>query len=148
MKFIPALQIGFAWVRSLIGFVVTLAGTTGGFSRCVAEAAVLLAGASGSIAIGVPKGARILGIQLRVDTLIASADGGTTWKADYVNTPTTAICTAQAFAKNTKVDAIHPAYEITTDVVSITITPDAGTFSAGIVRAIVYYENITAMANA
>lgn len=148
MKFFPSIQAGYAWLCNLKADILGIAGTTGGFSRRRAEATVTLAGATGSIAVNVPSGARILATQLRVDTLITSGDGGTTWKADFVNTPTTAICTAQAFAKNTKFNAIHPAYEVTTGVVTITITPDAGTFSAGVIRAIVYYEDITAMADA
>lgn len=148
MKFFPALHIGYAWLYNLATSVASISGTTGGLSRRLSEKTVTLAGATGSIAVNVPSGARILATQLRVDTLITSGDGGTTWKADFVNTPTTAICTAQAFAKNTKFNAIHPAYEVTTGVVTITITPDAGTFSAGVIRAIVYYEDITAMANA
>lgn len=148
MKFFPALHIGYAWLYNLVTGIASISGTTGGLSRRLSEKTVTLAGATGSIAVNVPSGARILATQLRVDTLITSGDGGTTWKADFVNTPTTAICTAQAFAKNTKFNAIHPAYEVTTGVVTITITPDAGTFSAGVIRAIVYYEDITAMANA
>lgn len=127
---------------------IGIAGTTGGLVRRFSEQTVTLAGASGSILVNVPAGTRILATQLRVDTLITSGDGGASWKADFVNTPTTAICTGQAFAKNTKFNAIHPAYEITTGVVTITITPDAGTFSAGAIRAIVYFEDITAMADA
>ena len=114
----------------------------GGFTRQLAEAvSAALSGASGSIAVNVPSGARILGLQLRVDTLIESATG-TSWTAVYVNTPTTAICATQAFTKNTKFNAVHPAYEITTGTVTITITPNTGTFTAGVVRAIVYYEAI------
>ena len=65
-----------------------------------------------------------------------------------VNTPTTAITSGQVFDKNTKYKAIHPAYEITTGVVTITITAAAGNFTAGVVRAIVYYEAIDAMIDA
>uniref|UniRef100_A0A6M3IKV7 Uncharacterized protein n=1 Tax=viral metagenome TaxID=1070528 RepID=A0A6M3IKV7_9ZZZZ len=120
----------------------------GGLTRQLAEATSgALSGASGSIAVNVPTGARILGVQLRVDTLI-TAETGVSWTAVYVNTPTTAICAAQAFTKNTKFNAVHPAYEITTGTVTITITPDAGTFTAGVIRAIVYYEAIDAMSDA
>ena len=107
-----------------------------------------LSGASGSIAVNVPAGARILGVQLRVDTAITSGDGGTTWSAAYVNTPTTAICSGKAFTKSTKYNAVHPAYELTTDVVTITITPNSGTFSAGVVRGVVFYELPAVIANA
>ena len=124
-------------------------GTTGGYSRKAAEAvSAALSGASGSIAVNVPSGARILGVQLRVDTEITSGDGATSWAGDYLNTPTTAICSGKSFAKNTKYNALHAAYEITTGTVTIVITPNSGTFSAGVVRAIVYYETLVAMENA
>ncbi len=120
-------------------------GTTGGFVVKSAEAvSSALSGASGSIAVNVPLGCRILGVQLRVDTLITSASA-TSWSAAYVNTPTTAICSGQAFAKNTKYNALHSAYEITTGVVTITITPNTGIFTAGVIRGIVYYENFDLM---
>jgi hypothetical protein len=120
----------------------------GGFTRQLAEAAsAALSGATGSIAVNVPSGSRILGVQLRVDTAITSDDVTKTWAATYVNTPTTAITSGRAFGANTKFDAVHPAYEITTGTVTITITAAAGLFTAGVVRAIVYYEAIDAMAS-
>lgn len=126
----------------------TTVNTGGGFNGTYVEAASsALSGASGSIAVNVPSGARILGVQLRVDTAVTSGDGGTSWSADYVNTPTTAICSSQAFTKNTKYNALHAAYEITTDVVTITITPNSGTFSGGVIRAVVYYESLTALSD-
>jgi hypothetical protein len=119
----------------------TSATTGGGMSRRVAETTSgALSGSSGSIAVNVPSGARILGVQLRVDTTVTFGGGGATWTAVYVNTPTTAICSGQNPASGTKFNAIHPAYEITTDTVTITLTPDTGTFSGGVIRAVVYYE--------
>lgn len=127
----------------------TVRSDSGGLKRQYAEAvSAALSGSSGSIAVNVPAGSRILGVQLRVDTAITSGDGATSWAAAYVNTPTTAICSGQAFTKSTKYKALHAAYELTTDVVTITITPNSGTFSAGVVRAIVYYEALDAMADA
>jgi hypothetical protein len=122
-------------------------GTTGGFIVKSAEAvSSALSGASGIISVNVPISCRILGIQLRVDTAITSGTG-TTWTAAYVNTPTTAICSGQAFAKNTKYGALHSAYEVTTGIVTITITPNTGTFTAGVIRAIVYYNDLDAMSS-
>lgn len=130
------------------GVQSSTAGTGGGFVIKVAEAAsASLSGASGSIAVNVPSGKRIVGVQLRVDTAI-TADTGVSWSAAYVNTPTTAICSGQAFTKNTKYSATHPAYEFTTDTVTITITPNAGTFTAGVIRAVVYYEDQVTLTDA
>jgi len=122
--------------------------TGGGFVTKIANAtSAALSGASGSIAVNVPSGKRILSVQLRVNTAITSGDGGTTWTAAYVNTPTTAIGSGYAFTVNTKVNIIHPAYELTTDTVTITVTPNSGTFSGGVVEAFVYYETNIDLAN-
>jgi hypothetical protein len=127
---------------------VSINGTTGGFTRQLTEATSgALSGATGSIAVNVPSGARILGVQLRVDTAITSDNATKTWAAGYVNTPTTAITSGQVFDANTKFNAIHPAYEITTGTVTITITAAAGLFTGGVVRAICYYEAIDTMAS-
>ena len=127
----------------------TTAGTGGGLASKIAEATSgALSGASGSIAINVPTGARIKGTQLRVDTAITSDNATKTWTAVYVNTPTTAICSGQAFAKDTVFNALHPAYEITTGTVTITITPAAGNFTAGAIRAVVYYDALVALSAA
>jgi hypothetical protein len=123
----------------------TVTGTTGGYSRLAAEATATLSGASTSILVNVPSGSRILGVQLRVDTLITSAVG-VSWAAAFVNVPTTAITSGQAFTKNTKFSKVT-ADEISTDVVTIAITPNAGTFTAGVIRAIVYYEFYDVMAD-
>jgi len=123
------------------------ANTGGGIRRTLVEATSgALSGATGSIAVNVPSGARIHGIQLRVDTAITS-DTGVSWSAAYVNTPTTAICSGQAFAKNTKFDAVHPAYEVATGTVTITVAPNAGNFTAGVIRAVVYYEDLVALSD-
>ena len=134
---------------ALAGVQSPIATTGGGFGLKVAEAvSATLSGASGSIAVNVPSGKIIRGVQLRVDTAITSGDGGTTWTADYTNTPTTAITSGQAFAKGTKYNALHTAREFTTDTVTITITPNSGTFSGGAVRAVVYYEDLVTLSDA
>jgi hypothetical protein len=124
--------------------------SSGGFARRIAEATSgTLSGATGTIAVNVPSGARILGVQLRVDTAVTFSGTDTTWQADYVNTPTTTICSGQALAKSTKYVAIHPAYEITTGTVTITLASDGSdTFTGGVIRGIVYYEDMIAMGDA
>lgn len=125
--------------------------TGGGLVRLIAEATATMSGASTDIDVDVPANCRILGVQLRVDTLIASGDGAASWAAAYKTGATQAIATGQAFAKNTKVNKnfdTNADTDITTDVTKITITPNAGTFSAGVVRAIVYYEAFIALPDA
>jgi len=123
--------------------------TGGGYGTGVKSATSgTLSGSSGSIAVNVPVGRRIKSVQFRVNTAITSGDGGTTWTAAYVNTPTTAIGSGYAFALNTKINVVHPAYELTTNTVTITVTPNSGTFSGGIIEAFVYYEDFVALSNA
>jgi hypothetical protein len=130
----------------------TVMGTTGGWNLVRYEATSgALSGASGSIAVNIPSGAKIKGCQLRVDTLITSGDGATSWAAAYATGATQSIATGQAFTKSTKVNAFfdaNGATDIASGTTTITITPNAGTFSAGVVRAICYAETFTAMADA
>lgn len=127
------------------------ANTGGGYTRTISEATVTLSGASGSIAVNIPVGARLLGVQLRVDTLITSGDGGTTWTAAYAGGATQAITSGQAFTKNTKANIMFDNFAATPivagSVATITITPNSGTFSGGAVRAVAYYENFVALSN-
>jgi hypothetical protein len=132
-----------------------VANSGGGHRRLTSEAvSAALSGATSVIAVNIPVGARILGAQLRVDTLIASGDGGTTWSAAYSGgAAAQAITTGQAFAKNTKANQMFDPNVnsplVTSSVGTITITCDGAgpTFSAGVIRAIVYYEDFTAMGN-
>lgn len=125
-----------------------LQGTTGGWSLQKAESTVTLSGASGTITLSIPTNAKLDSVQLRVDTAITSGDGAATWNAAFVTGCATTITTGQAFTKNTKVNFIYDASvasPITTDTTNIIITPDAHTFSGGVVRAIAYYLVNTAM---
>jgi len=89
---------------------------------------------------------------LRVDTALTSSDGGVAWTAAYLTGATQQIGTGLAFAQNTKHNQMfdaNAATDITSGEVDIQVTCDAAkTFIAGgVVRAIVYYENFTTMAN-
>lgn len=122
------------------------ANTSGGYARKFIESTATLTGASTVITLNIPIGARLLGAQLRVDTAVTSGDGGTTWAAAYSGGSTTSLCTGQAFTKNTKVNSMH-VDEITSNTTNVTITPNSGTFSAGVIRAIVYYDYFATLAD-
>lgn len=104
------------------------------------------------IAVSIPAGSRIIGCQLRVDSVLASSDGGTTWSAAYIDGSTETIATGLAFAQLTKKDTMYDSY-LASDVIptqaDIRITCDGGkTFLAGgKVRAVVWYEAFTLMGN-
>ena len=125
--------------------------TTGGFQRLSVEAtANIEADTSTTITLGIPSGARLLGSQLRVDAALAT---GETWDAAWSGGSTTAIATAQAVAKSTKVSLMYNtngATDITSNTTNIAITKNGGgSFTAqGTIRAIAYYEVMNAMADA
>jgi len=126
---------------------VGVAGTTGGYIRKRAEAtADITASASVAITLSIPSGARLLGVQFRVDAALAT---GELWDAAYSGGSTTSLASASAVAQNTKVNRMHAA-EISTDTVNIAITKSGGgSFTAqGTIRAIAYYETFDAMADA
>jgi hypothetical protein len=125
-------------------------GTTGGCIRKRAEATSgALSGASGTITLSIPEGAKLIGAQLRVDTAVT---GAVAWNADYSGGASQNIVTAGNVAKNTKANVF---FDTNTDddrtsgaVTIITITPIGPNFTGGVIRAIVYYEEFTAMADA
>lgn len=128
---------------------MTTKGTTGGLTIKKAEATATMSGGTTVIAVNTPVLAAILGTQLRVDTAITSDNATKTWAAAYTANPTQAICTGQAFTKNTKVSTMYDI-KTTTNIVSsgvntITITAAAGSFTGGVVRAIVYYLDFETM---
>ena len=133
------------------GAIKNRRGTTGGIEYQYAEAtANITAVASVTIQVNVPSGSKIIGCQLRVDSALAA---GELWDAAYATGATQAIAAAQAVAKNTKVNTFFNA-NAATDIASaetdIAITKNGGgSFTAqGTIRAIVYYQAFTAMADA
>ena len=133
-----AIQVSSAVALSLGGYVRTFAEATGTPSGTTTYF---------DIAVDVPVGCKLLGAQLRVDTALTA---GETWGAAYVTGSTTALAAAgTAVAQNTKISKMH-VDEITTDTTKVRITRDAGNFTdaAGVIRAIVYFEQFTAMGNA
>jgi hypothetical protein len=114
--------------------------TLGGYVTNYLEASATLTGATTTIEVNIPATSRIVGVQLRVDTLITSISG-TTWSAAFSGGSTSAICSGQAFTKNTKVNSF--VNDIITSEADIVITPDTDGFTAGVVRAVVYYNLFT-----
>jgi hypothetical protein len=128
--------------------------STGGLMTYYSEAVgTATAAATFDIEVNIPSGAKIIGVQLRVDTALSSSDGGTTWSAAYIDGSTASVASGKEFAQNTKQDTFfdaHAATDITSAETDITVTADGGkTFIAGgVVRAIVYYQTFTAMGDA
>lgn len=119
-------------------------------ARKYVTAKATLAGASTSIAVNVPSGAKVIAVQFAVPTLITSADGATSWKAKFATGSAAVLTTGQAFAANTKVNVHYSettmaATAVMTGVTTILIEPNANTFSGGEISAIVYYEELTSI---
>lgn len=104
-----------------------------------------LATTSDTTTISIPSGARLLAVSLNVNTAVTNG-GDNTWSAAFITGSTTTLATAAAAAQNTKVDLMLPD-EISTDVCEIQFTPQAGSFTAGIIEIVAYYEFLTSLAN-
>ena len=138
----------------LHAYLTSFIGTTGGFNIRIAEATGTATAANTfDIEVDIPSGARILGCQLRVDTALSSSNGGVSWAAAYIDGSTSAITTGQAFTLNTKANTMYNtngANDIASAETDIRVTCDTAKLfvAGGQVKAIVYYEDFTAMADA
>ena len=100
-----------------------------------------------STSISVPEGARLIAVALNVDVAIVTA-GDNTWGALFSTGSTTTItASGTAAAQNTKVSLMLDD-EVTTGVAEITFTSNGATFTSGNIEAVVWYEQLTALANA
>jgi hypothetical protein len=135
--------------HTYVSIVSAFANSAGGLTRRMATAqGTATAAATFNIAVQVPAGARILGVQLRVDVAL-TAGTGVSWAAAYNTGATQAIATGKSFNINTKVNASFDHFtetDITTGATDITITCNAVNFIAGgKITAVVYYEDLTTL---
>lgn len=128
------------------------ANSGGGLKLLRAEATSgALAGAGGTIEVNIPVGARVHSAQLRVDTAITGDGGYALWQAQYAGGSVTQLIVGAG--TNTKNDKFNTMYEPNTTAsvadaeTDITLTPVGGNFTAGVIRAIVYYWDFIAMDN-
>lgn len=105
-----------------------------------------LATTSDTTTMSIPSGARLLGVSMNVNTAVTDDAGDDTWSAAFITGSTTTIVTGASAALDTKVDFIVPD-EKTTAVAQIQFTPNAGSFSAGIIEIVAYYEELTSLAD-
>jgi len=83
---------------------------------------------------------------LQIEVAITSDDGGATFRADYIGGATGIICLTETFELNNEIPSVTSVN--TTDLTNILITCNGGkTFSAGLIRAVVYYDTFLDMAN-
>ena len=100
-----------------------------------------------STSISIPSGARLIAVALNVDVTVVN-DGDDTWAAAFSGGSTTTIAAAgRLAAQNTKVSLMLDD-EITSGVTEVTFTPQGANFTAGSIEVVVWYEEITPLADA
>ncbi len=122
-------------------------GGTANIKRLTATETHTLDTATTSVtSMSIPAGARLLGASFNVNTAVTN-DGDDTWLAAFSGGSTTNVAPASSGAsQNTKVDT-QIADEIATATTEITFTPQSGSFTAGVIEIVVYYETLTSLAN-
>ena len=126
--------------------------------KSIAISKTLTDAQTNNIALQLHNNVKVLGIQLRNDTLIAGLDIATglvpitTYYAKYNTGLTQDIDTAIALIKNTKINKFYNSNsgsDITTDVTDITVDSGTGNkFTAGgIISIICYYLEFTSITN-
>jgi hypothetical protein len=121
--------------------------TSGNLERRFAEGSTVLAGATTVLSLNIPSNAKVVGAQFRVDDLVTSGDGGTSWGAAFSGGSVSVLAALAAFALNTKIDKMLTG-EVVSALTQITFSCNGGTFSGGTIRAIVYYDELQGMRDA
>lgn len=123
-------------------------GSTGRLTMRTSHETHTLAAAatSDTTTISIPSGARILAVSMTVNTTVVDDGGDDTWSAAFITGSTTTIVSGAAAAQNTKVDLIVPD-EKASAIAEIRFTANGGSFSAGVIEIIAYYEDLTSLAN-
>ncbi len=125
----------------------TEGGTAAWTKRSSHDLVTLTGATTDTTTISVPSGARFLAVLLNVNTAVVN-DGDDTWGAAFVTGSTTTVASAgTAAAQNTKITLMLPD-EITTGIAQIRFTPQGADFTAGVIEVVVYYEELTPMADA
>ena len=106
-----------------------------------------LATTSDTTTISIPAGALLRGVSFNVNTAVTDGGGDDTWSAAFITGSTTTIATGQAAALDTKVDEFIVVPEVATATTEIQFTPNGGSFTAGVIEIVAYYEELTSLAN-
>lgn len=101
---------------------------------------------SDTTTLAIPSGARLLSVSMNVNTEVANGDITNRWSASFITGSTTLIVSGAAKDQNTKVPFIVPD-EKTTAVTEIRFTAVSGNFSAGVIEVVVWYEEVTSLAD-
>ena len=124
--------------------------SAGHFQTRQSTANATLSGASTVIHIDVPTGAKLLGTTWIISAEVTSGDGATSLSLAYSGGSTQAIATGQAFAPNTKgatMFVVNTDTDIAASEVDITVTPNANTFSGGVIYLTTFYQVLNTFAD-
>jgi hypothetical protein len=124
-------------------------GNTGRLTlRCVRESVTLAGAGTKDTATAIfPSGSQVLGAQFNVDTTVTDGGAGTWSAANITGDATTWAAAGTSGAVNTKVNKLIVPV-ITTAATPIRFTASAGNFTGGVIEVLIYYYELTAMANA
>jgi len=97
--------------------------------------------------IDVPSGAIVLGASFNVDTAVVDSAGDDTWTGALDGGSSTNLAAAgTAAAQNTKVDTMIAPEKMSAET-NVIFTAQGGNFSAGVIEVVVYYMDLTGLAN-
>lgn len=116
--------------------------------RTAHETHTLAAATTSDTSIDIPSGALLLGASFNVDTAVSDDGGDDTWAAAYTGGSTTTLAAAgTAAAQNTKVDTMIVP-EVASAQTNVRFTAQGGSFDGGVIEVVVYYEELTSLADA
>lgn len=126
--------------------------TEGGVAQVVYKTAHevhTLAGAktSDTTTISIPAGAKILGASFNVNTAVTDDDGDNTWSAAFITGASESLASGAAAAQNTKVNSLTADDEVATATTEIQFTANGSNFTAGVIEIVVYYMELTSLAD-
>lgn len=112
-----------------------------------------LTGATDKIEVNIPAGALILGISMNVEETVVDDAGDDTWSAAFSGGNTVAIASGASPTQNTKITKMFDygtgaATMVTSAETDITLTPNGGNFTAGNIKAKVWYWQVAELPDA
>ncbi len=102
---------------------------------------------SDTTTISIPAGAKLLGASFNVNTAVTDDDGDNTWSAAFITGASESLASAAAAALDTKVNTLTANDEVATATTEIQFTANGSNFTAGVIEIVVYYMELTSLAD-
>ena len=131
-----------------LSFTNSAEGDTASLNIKIARESHTLANAATSTtSIDLGSNVLVLGVGLNVDTAVVDDGGDDTWSSNLDDgADIGTISTGSAAAQNTKVDKLFVPI-LTDATTNVKFTANGGNFSAGVIEVLVYYIDLTSLAN-